>query len=759
MNMERTQGNAMKNNLHPLTAVALACLLAACGGGGNDGSSPTESSANEQQDAPTLTVNQAAGTETGVDEPEIGTTAASGVVTVRARGSLAQNVGPVIELRVQGATVGRAEVRSATNADYPFQVGAIPAGATVEVVFNNDLMVNGQDRNLFIDSVTVNDTRIASNAQGVVFDRGTGALAFDNIDVLPGLSTLWWNGALRLKAPAGTTGQGGTDPVDTTPTPPTPANPNATGPGAIANPFPTLQNITLEWAFSGDANANAQVGVRYRVRGTTAWSTGMPLRRVSAGSNVGFSWRTRHSGSVFNLQPNTTYEIELTLTDPDGGSITRTRNVATRAVPAPMANAPVKNATPATLASLLGSANPGDIIQLGAGSYGSLNLTRSGQAGRPVVLRGASGAVIRGEIFAYNLSHVMLQGLTLEGAIRFNGSKHFSVVRSTINANANVRNGDGITTQPVDVRAENAYIADNIVTGTTPWADGSLGSGGNNRGEGIQVTGPGHVIMNNRVSRFRDNISLFEEGEAQDQFSIDILNNDLREAADDGVEADFCAHNCRIMRNRLTNTFVGLSSQPGLGGPTYFIRNSLYNVAHVPFKLYRDSRGDVLLHNTVVKGGDALGIYAGTPLGPLYARNNLFIGGPGGTFGGYGNGSGRVIDIATLNGPNMDHDGFGSTTGFNGRIGGSSFASLAQLRSVSTEKNAVQVDPTVFAASIGIPTAALTVFAAPDLRLRPGSAAENAGVAIPNVNDGFSGRAPDLGAFEVGAPLPVVGPR
>ena len=46
-----------------------------------------------------------------------------------------------------------------------------------------------------------------------------------------------------------------------------------------------------------------------------------------------------------------------------------------------------------------------------------------------------------------------------------------------------------------------------------------------------------------------------------------------------------------------------------------------------------------------------------------------------------------------------------------------------------------------------------------DLRLRKGSVAIDAGVAIPNVTDGFVGKAPDLGAYEYGAPMPHYGPR
>ena len=46
-----------------------------------------------------------------------------------------------------------------------------------------------------------------------------------------------------------------------------------------------------------------------------------------------------------------------------------------------------------------------------------------------------------------------------------------------------------------------------------------------------------------------------------------------------------------------------------------------------------------------------------------------------------------------------------------------------------------------------------------DFRLKPGSAAVDRGMALPNITDGFSGQAPDLGALELGQPLPTYGPR
>jgi hypothetical protein len=46
-----------------------------------------------------------------------------------------------------------------------------------------------------------------------------------------------------------------------------------------------------------------------------------------------------------------------------------------------------------------------------------------------------------------------------------------------------------------------------------------------------------------------------------------------------------------------------------------------------------------------------------------------------------------------------------------------------------------------------------------DFRLKPNSAAVDRGFALPNVNDGFTGKAPDLGALEIGKAVPHYGPR
>lgn len=533
---------------------------------------------------------------------------------------------------------------------------------------------------------------------------------------------------------------------------------DATVAGAITTPYPALYGMSVEWAFTGDANANAIVSARYRPQGQADWYNAMPLRRVKAGSSSGFSWATRHSGSIFNLNPGVSYDVELTLKDPDGGSVTRTTTVATRPIPAAMAHAPVKNATPSNIASVLASAQAGDVIQLGGGNYGTLTIEKDGAAGRPLVIRGTPGAVITGEVLMRSRNHVSLEALTVNGRIRFNGSNNVSITRCTVNASASMNN-EGIVTH---LRSENAHIADNVVTGPVQWAVSSLGVSGNNGNDGILVTGPGHSIVNNRVSGFRDNISLLEESEAVDQFSIEILNNDLSFAADDAIESDYCYHNCRVMNNRITNAFVGVSSQPSLGGPTYMVRNSLYNIVFNAFKLNNNSYGNVLLHNTVVKSGDALGIYADAVVGDLFTRNNLFIGGPGVTTAGYSSGLGKVMSVLDLQvaTADMNYDAMGSMLGtFNGRFGSTAFNSMADMRNLTTEKNGVQADMAVFLSNVTLPTAPMTAYTIPDLRVRSGAAVEDAGAILPNITDGFIGRAPDLGAYEAGSALRVVGPR
>jgi len=533
---------------------------------------------------------------------------------------------------------------------------------------------------------------------------------------------------------------------------------NATTAGNATAPYPTLENASLEWAITGDANANGVVKVRYRKSGDTTWLDALPLLRVPAGSNQGFSWQNRHAGSIFGLSPGTSYEVELTLTDPDGGNATKTLSVTTRKVPAAAASAVTKNVTPSSFSADASGAKPGDILLLADGNYATFTFQVDGTEAAPIVIRAANAgkAVIDGDVRLDGRSHVYVEGLTVNGKIKFNDATGIAITGCTVNTKEDgiIAYGPGST---------NGYFCDNVVTGSTSWNDPAVGANGNNLGEGIAMTGPGNVICHNKVKGFRDCISTLEDSGAINQTSIDIYGNDLDVCADDAVEADFTMGNTRVYRNRAVNSFVGMSSQPSLGGPAYFIRNVMFNIIYSPFKLHRGSIGDVAFHNTVVKCGDAFAVYAGDTWGRAWFRNNLFIGGTGGgTYGGYGNGDGDVLSLsAAAASCSFDYDGLGSigTNKFTGTVSGQNFASLAELKSKTTEKNAVQVDLSTFAASVTFPGNPFPGTTVPDLSLKSGGAAVDKGEKLANVNDGFAGTAPDLGAYELGTAPPGYGPR
>jgi hypothetical protein len=94
------------------------------------------------------------------------------------------------------------------------------------------------------------------------------------------------------------------------------------------------------------------------------------------------------------------------------------------------------------------------------------------------------------------------------------------------------------------------------------------------------------------------------------------------------------------------------------------------------------------------------------------------------------------------------------------------FATLAEYsQATHQDRNSVIVDYDIF---VNVPKLdaqdlkkVQSLYKAEDLdfRLKPGSAAADRGVILPNVTDGFTGRAPDLGALELGQSPPHYGPR
>ncbi|MEA2064486.1 MAG: right-handed parallel beta-helix repeat-containing protein [Gemmatimonadota bacterium] len=548
-----------------------------------------------------------------------------------------------------------------------------------------------------------------------------------------------------------------------------------TVPGKLTTPYPTITNLAVEWEIGGDDNLNGVVTVEYRMAGEKKWKQGMPLVRVPAG-NTGkrtrptYRWANKHSGSIFDLKPDTEYDIRLRLKDPDGGRAEKVVRQRTRPVPRAAPDAVVKKVTPRTFWDSLRSAQPGDILLLSPGYYdkwfSESAIGRSGEPGRPIVIRADRAHEVIGSTFdALSLAHcrhVIIEGLTVNGTIDLRFAEDVAVRHCTVNAKYGI-----IAKESPGCR--NCYIADNVVTYTMPWVNRGMGSGMAEYGgpacvgEGIEVTGPGNVVCYNRVKGYRDCISTMEDLWVYDQICIDIYNNDIYVGPDDAIEADFCMHNCRILRNRITNCYIALSSQPGLGGPIYFIRNVMYNIVHSSFKLERHSVGNLFLHNTVVKvGGGFRAVHGPGNHFRTVFKNNLTIGGPGGGYyGRYSAGNGEAVHIPGFNNTcEFDYNGVGTfRTPFDGRIADKTFTDIEGLRALTGGKHSVRVDMGVFEEKVVFPNPPIPGREPADLRIKPGSAAVDAAVYIPNVNDNYTGKAPDLGAYELGREPPHYGPR
>lgn len=103
---------------------------------------------------------------------------------------------------------------------------------------------------------------------------------------------------------------------------------------------------------------------------------------------------------------------------------------------------------------------------------------------------------------------------------------------------------------------------------------------------------------------------------------------------------------------------------------------------------------------------------------------------------------------------------FGSASTAPFRYGGVVYSSLAGFAAASgLETAGRQINRTTCFATLDVPGPAAVPIPAPYMTLKAGCSAVDAGAILPNLNDGFVGAAPDLGAYELGQPVSAYGPR
>jgi hypothetical protein len=453
---------------------------------------------------------------------------------------------------------------------------------------------------------------------------------------------------------------------------------------------------------------------------------------------------------------------------------------------------------------------------------GTYYLTASGTTEKPIVIKGAGdGEVIFDGNGNFNLFNVKaanynyFEGVTIRntdiaiwaGTQFIAGSKGLTVKRCRFE-NVNL----GIFTNYSG--SSNFYIADSYFIGRDDskhllgWVGAYWAQFAGIEGQefppvlasytAVRLYGPGHVVAYNYVANFHDGIDIETYGNPDGSHAIDgphyppreywdrrpvaidYYNNYMTNFHDNAFEIDGSMHNVRVMRNMMVNSASHpFCNQPAIGGPIYWIRNIAY---HAPGGSTRMTNGapGVLFYNNTILTETAAGSSAN-----VHWRNNLMLG---------ENSAPAIFSVNTnTNYSSSDYNGFrlnpgaaysfqwssppfGVQADYGDLVAASGatkssletrrFGTLAEYsQATHQDLHSVVVDYDVF---VNVPKLDAQDFknvqrlynaADVDFSLKPGSAAIDRGVVLPNITDGFVGSAPDLGALEFGQPPPHYGPR
>ncbi len=320
----------------------------------------------------------------------------------------------------------------------------------------------------------------------------------------------------------------------------------------------------------------------------------------------------------------------------------------------------------------------------------------------------------------------------------------------------------------------------------------------------VRLYGPGHVVAYNYIANFHDGIDIETYGNPdgsdaaegphyppKDKWdrrpvSIDFYNNYMTNFHDNAIEIDGGMHNVRVMRNLMLNSASHpFCNQPSLGGPTYWIRNIAYHAPGGSTRLTTGSAGALFYNNTILTET------AAGSSGNVHWRNNLILG---------ENSAPAILSVnTTTNYSSSDYNGFrpnpgaqpafqwnsppwktaadysglrragqfrGGVPPVNPAFEARAFASLAEYsQATQQDRHSLTLDYDIF---VNVPrldakdtknVQKVYTMEGLDFRIKAGSAAVDRGVVLPNITDNFNGKAPDLGALEIGQASPHYGPR
>lgn len=250
-------------------------------------------------------------------------------------------------------------------------------------------------------------------------------------------------------------------------------------------------------------------------------------------------------------------------------------------------------------------------------------------------------------------------------------------------------------------------------------------------GSGIAMKGgAGNVARFNSVRGFFNGIDAGTWGDLENEVlnrDLDIHDNQLTEIGDDALEPEGACMNVRFWNNQARGTFQCLSLAPITVGPVYVVRDRYLDFKAGGVKLSVDSTGAVYLYH-VLAWTDRPGSSATSVCGPwdgVHFRNCIL------------RAERHAIDDAQRHpmGCSFDFCDLFAAQGTAVVWEGREYETFAELPRPTFGGHLLRGEPYPAKRS-GDPAA-----------LAP--ALIDAGVVIPGVNDGFQGRAPDIGPDEV----------
>jgi len=512
--------------------------------------------------------------------------------------------------------------------------------------------------------------------------------------------------------------------------------------GAEPVVVPTFNCFSIYWSPQG-GGADRACAVHYRVAGSHEWREALPLW---------FDARNgEYRGSIVDLSPDTSYEVELRL----GGAarVVKTRTWSERFPVAKTIPLPEHSDRPLVIEQ---SGTPQGYVLYTFAKGKAATIDVNGAADECVQIK-ASYVILRGVI----LKRAAISGINIE-----DGSHDLVIEQCDISGWGRVEPDGWGHDYDAGVFARGSGIKRVILQRTKihhPRSDSNSWKEHRNTNDdggwhpqgpqGITFcsTGGNHVIRYNEVysdeeHRFNDCLG------GEENFSYvgfpnrdsDIYGNKLSECWDDAIESEGGNSNVRIWGNYITNTFVKIAIASVSVGPIYIWRNvagtsresplgTSDEDEHGPFlkagSRNRFNGGKIFVfHNTLLQAPPPPGLhktlgcniglssYGGEVLNMTSRNNILFI---------RSDSSSSIGDRTTSSTNDFDYDLY------SGEINASGSQEVHGIHGRAS------YDPTN----------------GPDrFRLAPGSPGYDAGVRIPNFNDDLAGAGPDMGADEAGAP-------